>query len=77
MQIPFSSMENSPPLFLNLWDEDLLGQEFIGSAMLNLDEVKEKGALFVDQSTIPKPQWFDMKFCKLNYISKKKPLLYS
>lgn len=70
MRIPYSTLENSPPLFLNLWDQDLVGEEFIGSAQLSLEEVKEKGALFIDQGTIPKPQWFDMKYCKLKFLAK-------
>jgi hypothetical protein len=64
MKIPYATLEDAPPLFLNLWDQDLLGEEFIGFATLNLKEIKEKGALAIDEAFIPKPQWFDMKFCK-------------
>ena len=62
MQIPLIRPEDSPPIILRMYDEDVTTDEFIGSVYINTEEALKDGSLIFSKSEKPKPKWFNLKF---------------
>lgn len=62
MQVPLMRPEDSPPLILRMYDEDVTSDEFIGSVYINIQEAVNDGSIIFNKSEKPKPKWFNLKF---------------
>lgn len=62
MQIPILKPEESPPIILRMYDEDVTSDEFIGSVYINISEAVADGSIIFNKTDKPKPKWFNLKF---------------
>ena len=67
-----TDIDNSPPIVLNVWDKDDLSDDYLGRAVIYLNE-KKRSILRYDENVkyenkanpagkIPPPQWEDIRF---------------
>jgi len=54
--------EDSPPIIIRMYDEDVTSDEFIGSVYINVDQAIKDGSLLYNKIEQPKPKWFDLKY---------------
>lgn len=66
MQVPLMRPEDSPPLILRMYDEDVTSDEFIGSVYINVEEAVNDGSIIFNKAEKPKPKWFNLKFSNLS-----------
>lgn len=57
--------EDSPPIILRMYDEDVTSDEFIGSVYINVEEALKDGSLISNKSEKPIPKWFNLKYSKI------------
>ena len=54
--------EDSPPIILRMYDEDVTSDEFIGSVYINVEDALKDGSLVYNKTDQPKPKWFNLKY---------------
>lgn len=56
IEYEFESLSTAPPIILNVWDSDHFKDDFLGRAVICLNE-----ASTADNDMIPEPKWHDIR----------------
>lgn len=62
LQIPYFDAKDSPPIIVKLFDYDLIGRDFLGSAVINVQDGIKEGWIFYNKAQLPEPRWIDLKY---------------
>lgn len=62
MQIPFFPEKQSPPIILSLYDYDVIGKDFLGSVVVNVQDGIKEGWIMYNKPQLPEPKWVDLKY---------------
>ena len=54
-------VEDSPPIILKIFDEDVTSDDFVGSVFVYLDQGVKEGYITINQQNLPKPKWLPLK----------------
>ena len=58
----FDDIEEAPPIMLTLWDEDNMSNDFLGTAIVNIDKNN------INPDILPSPKWVAFRYgnsCKV------------
>ena len=62
----FDITKNPPPIIIKVFDEDLIGSDFLGTAVVDLKLMYQKGHLKFNSKNVfedqPTPLWVDLKY---------------
>ena len=56
IEYEFEALNNAPPVILNVWDKDHFSDDFLGRAVIYLDN-----ASISEDDMIPEPKWHDIR----------------
>ena len=60
MNVKEIEIDNPPPIIIKAYDSDTIGNEFLGSCVIDFKEWYQKGNLLIDTEELPKPRWVDL-----------------
>jgi len=47
---------------VKLFDYDVIGRDFLGSAVVNVQDGIKEGWIFYNKPNLPEPKWVDLKY---------------
>ena len=63
--VPIYKLEgHPPPLSLKVFDDDLIGCDFMGLSIIDLKQMYQKGHLIKNKFEDPKPVWLNFRYGK-------------
>ena len=52
----------SPPIIVKLFDYDRIGRDFLGSAVVNVQDGIKEGWILYNKKVLPEPKWVELKY---------------